>query len=231
MEMKVIKILLFLCFAIILQACSSSQPKAHENKKEPVKVYSNWQRVTVPNVGTFSIPPALEVRDFDSDITNEVKSNSDVISYIQAGTKGFMTTLEYKYTKVSLITLPLSKGDGPLLTLLTPLNITNVDLKGFDEGALASLQEGYAKYGGINYRWWPSKIIKVNGIDCIYTHFVGNVPSLKTPPVEEHYYTFFNRDRTHLLRVAYCEKDADYWTQGENNLINIVQTLDLINQS
>ena len=97
--MKVIKILLFLCFAIILQACSSSQPKAHENKKEPVKVYSNWQRVTVPNVGTFSIPPALEVRDFDSDITNEVKSNSDVISYIAAGTKGYMTTLEStKYT-------------------------------------------------------------------------------------------------------------------------------------
>ncbi|NLH46524.1 MAG: hypothetical protein GX451_10450 [Acholeplasmataceae bacterium] len=229
--MKVIKIFLLVCFAIILQACSSSQPKSHENTKEPVKVYSNWQRVTVPNVGTFSIPPALEVRDFDSDITNEVKSNSDVISYIQAGTKGFMTTLEYKYTRVSLITLPLSKGDGPLLTLLTPLNIANVDLKGFDEGTQKALQENYAKYGELNYRWWPSKIIHVNGVDCIYTHFVRNIPSLRTPPAEEHWYTFFNKGKMHVLKVAYWERDANYWAQGENNLMNIVQTLDLINQS
>ena len=230
--MKVIKIFLLVCFAIILQACSSSPPKAHENTKKTVKIYSSWQRVTVPNVGTFSIPSTLEVREFDSDVANEAISNSDVISYIQAGTKGYMTTAELtKYTKVSLITLPLSKTNEPLLTLLTPLNITNVDLKGFDEGAIASLQESYAKYGGINYRWWPSEIIYVNGINCIYTHFVINVPALKTLPVEEHCYTFFNKDRMHILRVAYWERDADYWTQGENNLKNIVQTLDLINQS
>ena len=226
--MKVIKIFLLVCFAIILQACSSSQPKSHENTKEPVKVYSNWQKIIVPNVGTLSIPPTLELRKN----TNEATSNSAEISYIEAGTKGYMTTVELtKYTKVSLATFPLSKTEGGDLKLLTPLNITNVDLKGFDEGTQKALQENYAKYGELNYRWWPSKIIHVNGVDCIYTHFVRNIPSLRTPPAEEHWYTFFNKGKMHVLKVAYWERDANYWAQGENNLMNIVQTLDLINQS
>ena len=74
-----------------------------------------------------------------------------------------MTTVELtKYTKVSLTTFPSSKRDGESLTLLTPLNVINVDLKGFDEGARKSLQEKYAKYGEFNYNWWPSKIIHVD---------------------------------------------------------------------
>ena len=226
--MKVIKIFLFICFAIILQACSSSQPKSHENTKEPVKVYNNWQKIIIPDVGTFALPPTLEL----GKNTNEATPNSAGISYIEAGTKGYMTTVELtKYTKVSLATFPLSKAEGGALTLLTPLNVTNVDLKGFDEGAQKALQENYAKYGELNYRWWPSKIIHVNGVDCVYTHFVRSIPSLKTLPVEEHWYTFFNRGKMHVLKVAYWERDANYWTKGENNLINIVQTLNLINQS
>ena len=225
--MKVIKVFLFICFAIILQACSSSQPKAQENTKKPVKVYNNWQKIVVPNIGTFEIPPTLEL----SKNTNNATSNSTENSYIEAGTKDYMTTVELtKYTKVSLATIPLSKEEGQSLTLLTPLNITNVNLKGFDEGTQKALQESYAKYGELNYRWWPSKIIHVNGVDCIYTHFVRSIPSLKTLPVEEHWYTFFNRGKMHVLKVAYWERDVNYWTQGENNLINIVQTLDLINQ-
>jgi hypothetical protein len=225
--MKVIKIILFICLAILLQACSSSQPKVHENTKEPVKVYNNWQKIKVPNVGTFAIPPTLELQKNIDDTT----ANSSRISDIEIGTKGYMTTVELtKYTKVSLTTFPSSKRDGESLTLLTPLNVINVDLKGFDEGARKSLQEKYAKYGEFNYNWWPSKIIHVNGIDCIYTHFVGNIPSLRTLPVEEHWYTFFNKSKIHVLKVAYWGKDSGYWTRGENNITNIVQTLDLINQ-
>lgn len=225
--MKVIKIFFFICLAIILQACSLLQPKPYGNTKEPVKVYDNWQKIIVPNIGTFAIPPTLEIESEEHKKkreNNPAYSMPTNLSYIEAGNKGYSDMESWtptKFARVYLLTVPASKEGKPLTLRTSIVDGVNINLKDFDS----------VRFGNedVNKKW-PSKVLHVSGIDCIYSHYVKKQPALNMQLVETHEYAFYNNSKMHLLTIQYLEEDDAYWQSEPNNLTNIVQTLDLIIQ-
>ena len=225
--MKVIRIFLLICLAIILQACSLFQSKSYEKTKEPVKVYDNWQKIVVPNIGTFAIPPTLEPESEEHKKkreNNPAYSIPTTLSYIEAGNKGY-SVMEFeaptKFARVYLLTVPASKEGKPLTLRTSIVDGVNINLKDFDA----------VRYGKDDViKNWPSKILHVNGIDSIYSHYVKKHPALHMQPVEIHEYAFYNNSKMHLLAIQYLEEDDAYWQSEPDNITKIVQTLDLINQ-
>ncbi|MDR1185491.1 MAG: hypothetical protein LBK67_11960 [Coriobacteriales bacterium] len=175
---------------------------------------SDWQRATIPNVGTIDIPPTMEVQSGDykeyvETARGELGVDSSGLQIViqQKGLNEFDTNSTYARIMVSEEVG--RQGDYDSLTFnmkdYSQADINELDVYLKSEIEAQSDSSGYAHLE----EWFPLKLETTNGMSCIhvsYTRFVQDNPLVMVDT-----YWFQDDYRMIALTVSYRIEDEQLW--------------------
>lgn len=183
---------------------------------------SGWERVYIKNVGSFDLPPTMEIQKGKyKEYVDEVKSINgfDVIQLTaqQSGLNKFDRDGFKKYARVMIETDFGSQDDFEKLDF----NIS--EYTGEDINELNSMFEHHFKQSVLGtglkiIEWNKLKIEKVNGMSCIHISYKRQL--LDKPLVLVNMYMFHNNDRMHTFTLSYRLSEEDYWKSDFITILN-----------
>lgn len=193
--------------------------------------YEGWENVVVPKVCSFQIPPTMELQ---SPAYTALMQKAVPSAFIgrQAGTiaqqKGLNNNEQAALRTYARIMVDYFDLEERMLKLDKKLSsLPSADLQSILRSYNDSLQESVndemkqlrdiGQNGQILY-WQPTKILNVNGRECLFTSYIRQTRD--NPPAVVLHYIFFNNDRIHMIRVAYREVHHAIWRDDLHKVIN-----------
>jgi hypothetical protein len=192
------------------------------------QVQDGWQKIYMKNVGSFDLPPTLEIQE--GKYKQEMDSFYNRIEYavpqLVAQPKGInnykQESLE-KYARVMLETKIGTSGDF----LKLGFNISEfseADIVDLNSTYKQQIQQGLTKISHKLITWYPLKIEKINGMSCMHLSFIRQLDD--NPIVLINMYIFQNNDRVHTLTLSYRLKEKENW---ENDFKSILKSFRITN--
>lgn len=172
-----------------------------------------WQRVYIKNVGSFDLPPSMEIQAGKyKEFLDEIKKIKGFDApHIVAQQKG-LNELEKegfgKYARVMIETAMGARGEYEKLDYNISL-LSQAEINALSSAFKRQLQQGFVGTGIKIIEWYPLKLEKVNGISCVHISYKRQLNN--KPFVLVNMYTFQNYDRMHTLKLSYRLSEADYW--------------------
>ena len=171
-----------------------------------------WQRIYVKNVGSFDLPPTMEIQNGKyKEFVDQVKKiqvyDAAQITAQQKGlnegnSKGFE-----KYARVMIETQIGKAGDfGKINFDLTEFQ---TQINELNSGFKQQIQQSFSGTGQKLIEWYPLKVEKINGMSCI--HICYKRQQNNNPIVFVNAYFFDNFDRNHIFTLSYRVSESEYW--------------------
>lgn len=198
-------------FLIILSAflinCSFGQTSP------PPPLPAGWERIYIKNVGSFDLPPTMEVqkgkyKEFVDEIKKIKGFDASQLTAQQKGLNEFGKEGFEKYARVMVETTFGSPGDFEKFNF-NIAEITQADISELNKIYKDQIQQSFLGTGLKLIEWYPLKVEKVNGVSCIHISYKRQLQD--KPFVLVHIYYFHNNDRMHNLTLSYRLSEADYW--------------------
>lgn len=179
----------------------------------PPQLTTGWERIYIKNVGSFDLPPTMEVqkgkyKEFNDEIRKIKGFDATQITAQQKGLNEFGKEGFAKYARVMLETTFGSIGDFEKLNFNIS-EYTQADIAELNTIYKQQLQQSFYGTGLKLIEWYPLKLEKVNGMSCIHISYKRQLQD--KPYVLVHIYYFHNNDRMHNLTLSYRLSEADYW--------------------
>jgi len=192
------------------------------------KLQNGWEKITIENIGSFDIPPTMELQSSEYRRRKEELSIEDTspfqIIVQQKGLNDFTIEGASKYARIMFKTEQGSRDTE--LTL-------DFDIKQFDAADIMELNNIFVAqitsesvgFDAKILEWYPIKIEKINGMSCIHTSYKRQLNN--NIPVIVHDYHFFNYYYDHTLMLSYRESEKHLW---EKDFITILKSLRIKNK-
>lgn len=174
---------------------------------------SGWQRIYIKNVGSFDLPPTMEVqkgkyKEFVDEIKKIKGFDASQLVAQQKGLNEFGKEGFEKYARVMVETTLGSFGDYEKLNFNIS-EYTQTDINELNKMFKQEIQNSFYGTGLKLIEWYPLKIEKVNGMSCIHISYKRQLQD--KPFVLVHMYVFHNNDRMHTFTLSYRLSEATYW--------------------
>ena len=232
-------IILFATLLFSLFGCGTT--KSAVSTVQQAKSYDRWITVKMNDEIEFQIPPILEIQeDRYTNIAKKADPNGYNILHApgrkrmvaqQKGLNDLSKEALSHYVR-SVIEIFEYPDDFPKFG--EPLNFSQKDVEEFGNAAAQVGREIPMTSGGktevlkIVSVTTPAKVVRVNGVECIFLAYdskLGNRPIVKNDV-----YFFFNRHKIYRLMTMIRSTEYNLWTNGNNDVRNIVQTIKLANK-
>lgn len=179
----------------------------------PPPLPTGWERIYIKNVGSFDLPPTMEVqkgkyREFIDELKKIKGFDATQLTAQQKGLNELGKEGFEKYARVMLETSFGSIGDFEKLNFNIS-EYTLADISELNTIYKQQLQQSFFGTGLKLIEWYPLKLEKVNGMSCIHISYKRQLQD--KPFVLVHIYYFHNNDRMHNLTLSYRLSEADYW--------------------
>lgn len=179
----------------------------------PPPLTAGWERIYIKNVGSFDLPPTMEVqkgkyKEFNDEVRKIKGFDATQITAQQKGLNEFGKEGFEKYARVMLETAFGSTGDFEKLNFSIS-EYTQADIAELNTIYKQQLQQSFYGTGLKLIEWYPLKLEKVNGMSCIHISYKRQLQD--KPFVLVHIYYFHNNDRMHNLTLSYRLSEADFW--------------------
>jgi hypothetical protein len=179
----------------------------------PPPLPTGWERIYIKNVGSFDLPPTMEVqkgkyKEFVDQIKKIKGFDASQLTAQQKGLNEFGKEGFEKYARVMVETTFGSPGDFEKFNF-NLAEITQADIAELNTIYKQQIQQGFLGTGLKLIEWYPLKVEKVNGVSCIHISYKRQLQD--KPFVLVHIYYFHNNDRMHNLTLSYRLSEADYW--------------------
>lgn len=175
-----------------------------------------WQRIYLKDVGSFDLPPTMEVQKGKyKEFVDEMKRIKGIdASQITAQPIGLNEKTKEgfeKYARVMVETKIGSPNDFEKLNF----NISAIQQSEISELNTVfkqQVQQGFLGTGLKVTEWYPLKIEKINGMSCIHISYKRQLND--KPYVLVNIYMFQNFDRRHIFTLSYRLSEAEYWKEN-----------------
>ena len=179
----------------------------------PPTVPIGWERIYIKNVGSFDLPPTMEVqkgkyKEFVDEIKKIKGFDATQLTAQQKGLNEFGKEGFEKYARVMVETTFGSVGDFEKLNF-NIATYTQADISELNTTYKQQIQQSFIGTGLKLIEWYPLKLEKVNGMSCIHISYKRQLQD--KPFVLVHIYYFHNNDRMHSLTLSYRLSEVDYW--------------------
>ena len=206
---------LLIAFIIILQQSIFGQVNA------PPSLQSGWERIYLKNVGSFDLPPTMEIqkgkyKEFNDEIRKIIGFDSPQLTAQQKGLNEFGKESFEKYARVMIETTLGSPGEFEKLTFNIS-EFTQSDINELNTIYKQEFQQGFLGTGIKIIEWYPLKLEKINMLSCIHVSYKRQLQD--KPYVMVHVYYFLNHDRMHTLTLSYRLSEADYWKADHASIL------------
>src|SRR5690554_3362063 len=166
--MRKINTLLFI-FILAIQFCfaqTSSLPT----------LPSGWERIYIKNVGSFDLPPTMEVqkgkyKEFIDELKKIKGFDATQLTAQQKGLNEFGKEGFEKYARVMIETTFGSQGDFEKLNFNIS-EYTQADISEMNTIYKQQIQQIFYGTGLKLIEWYPLKLEKVNGMSCIHISYI-----------------------------------------------------------
>jgi hypothetical protein len=174
---------------------------------------TGWERVFLKNVGSFDIPPTLEVQKGKyKEYADERKNIQGYdASQLVAQTKGlndFVKEGVEKYARVLMSTTIGAPGDYENLNF-NQTTYTQSDITELNKLYKQQILESFSGNNLNLIEWYPLKLEKVNGMSCIHISYKRQLQD--KPFVLVNTFIFHNYDRMHSITLSYRLSEENYW--------------------
>lgn len=174
---------------------------------------SGWERIYIKNVGSFDLPPTMEVQKgkYKAFIDELKKIKGFDATQLTAQQKGLNELGKEgfeKYARVMIETTFGSPGDFEKLNFNIS-EYTQADINELNSTFKQQIQQSFLNTGLKLIEWYQLKIEKINGMSCIHISYKRQLQD--KPFVLVHMYIFHNNDRMHTFTLSYRLSEADYW--------------------
>jgi hypothetical protein len=203
-----------------------------DSQSDPMPIINdNWERIIIENVGSFDIPPTMELQDgpykLNKNLLINTLSMNQMTSQIivqQKGLNNFSNGSSSRYARIIFKTETGSRDKGLFL---------NMDILRFSKDNISTLNDVYkdvtqselSSTGMKLLEWYPLQVEKINEMSCIHISYKRQMGN--NQPVIVHNYLFFNYDYDHSFIMSYRENEKDYW---ENDFRIILNSLKIRNR-
>ncbi|MDD3396514.1 MAG: hypothetical protein PHQ45_04740 [Acidaminococcaceae bacterium] len=206
--MKSIKLLLVISMLFLVVGCGKTAAP-----QITVSTYPNWVNIKVDQTAVFQVPPSLVK-------TENLKSGQGNVE-CQSQDKSKYAHVQFQ-TIASKEQLP-RYGQG--------LGLKQSEIANFGKITKETImeQEKFRNAQTSFSEWKDMQSEIINGVECLHISYLRQIE--KSPAVRVDRYTFFNKDRIHVLTVSYRQAEKDYWQSKDNKLDDIVTTLKINKRS
>ena len=189
-----------------------------------------WQTVSIPNLGTFQIPPSMEIqagtyKEASDAIQRKIQIpiNDDRVVIQQKRLNEYNKKAFQSYTRILVETDYGQSGEYENIT--THIDASKQELQALDTTFRKEMEESFSKISSTTpistklLSWTPVSIVQINGISMIklqYTRSMNNGPSVLV-----NLFLVQNNDRMHRITVSYRQSDANLW---KNDLDKVIYT-------
>lgn len=234
------KILALFLLSLMLFGCLFGEDKT---PKRPIaQTYKDWITVDVKGVGTFQIPPTMEVQTDEfrnAALKSANKLGSEAIIEAQKqralasqlgsvicqqkglNSEGVEGKASKNYARVVFSTIKVKDQKVP--TYGHALGLKAEDIKSFGEitkeGIIANEKPLSMKY----VKWEPMKSEIINGAECLVLSYDRQFKD--NPIVHVDRYTFFDEDRIFVMEISSRVSEKDIWHAKDKDINDIVTTL------
>lgn len=173
---------------------------------------SSWERIKIPNVGTMSIPPDMEVQDASYKAMKEelVGESSDTFVIQQRGLNEGSAEAQDTYARILVSYDQGEPGDYPE---------RDYDVDAYSSADVAELdsyfeQEMHAQLerNGIGViEWYPLEFTSLNGAPCLHMSYSRIGDAGETTQVDV--YGIPRNDRFVRVTLSYRVSDAGMWAE------------------
>lgn len=175
-------------------------------------VQIGWQRIYIKNVGSFDLPPTMEIqkgkfKEFVDQVKNIQGYDAAQITAQQNGlNKGNSKGFE-KYARVMIETQYGKAGDFDKINF--DMTEFQAQINEFNSGFKQQIQQSFSGTGQKLIDWYPLKIEKTNGMSCFHITYKRQLAD--NPIVLVNVYFLSNSDRQHTLTLSYRVSESEYW--------------------
>lgn len=179
----------------------------------PPTLSTGWERVYIKNVGSFDLPPTMEIqkgkyKEFVDEIKKIKGFDASQLTAQQKGLNEFGKEGFEKYARVMVETTLGAVGDFEKLNF-NITQYTQADILDLSSTYKQQIQQSFLGTGLKLIEWYPLKIEKVNGMSCIHISYRRQLQD--KPLVLVHMYIFHNNDRMHTFTLSYRISEVDFW--------------------
>lgn len=189
---------------------------------------AGWQRIYVKDVGSFDLPPSMELQKGKyKKFVDKIKHINGIdASQVTAQQKGLNSLDEKSFDKYARVMLETTFGsNGDFLRLdFNVIDYTQSDIKSLDLVYKDQLTQSFEGTGLKLVEWYPLVVEKVNGMSCIHLSYKRRLH--EKPVVMVHMYIFFNNDRSHTLILSYRLSEEKYW---KSDLVKVLKSFRITN--
>ena len=235
-------ILLVACVSVT--GCSFLNGGKSGGAETKIPTYQGWTTVNLKDIGTMQIPPTMEVQtsEYLKQLEASVQNDPDKLVKVQkenamglsfnaviCQTKGINASgkepgKDLKFAKVVFSIIPVQTK---VPSYGKPIGLNEAQIKEFGDITKESIMKNN-EFLGTNLKflkWEPMKSEIINGAECLhiaYERQLGNEPSVLIDR-----YIFFDKDRLFTFETAYRSTEKEYWHGKEQDIGNIVNTINL----
>lgn len=182
--------------------------------------HKDWETVSIPGVCTFQIPPTMEIQKGTFKVLSdkylkkilEIESSPDNVVVQPKGLNDFDESSVKGYSRIMIGTSRDQVGDyvnlnDPVVVSAEGLEEINTQAKTQLEATSASMASNGAMMKILT--WYPTKIVRVNGVDCILISYRRTMND--GPPALVKTYMIQNNDYLHTITTSFRESQRDVW--------------------
>jgi hypothetical protein len=184
----------------------------------------NWERIIIENVGSFEIPPTMELQDGPYKLSKNLLINTlsmnQMISQIIVQQKGLNNSSNDGFSRYARVIFKTETGsrDKGLFLNMDILQFSKDNILTLNDFYKDATQSEFSSTGMKLLEWYPLKVEKINEMSCIHISYKRQMGN--NQPVIEHTYHFFNYDYDHLFIMSYRENEKDYWENDFKIILN-----------
>lgn len=187
----------------------------------PPELQPEWERIYVKDVGSFDLPPTMEIqkgkyKELSNDFKRERLIDEVDIVAQQKGLNEFGKEGYKRYARIMFdtdIDLP-----GTFYDLYFSINqFKMTEINELNSLYLQSTNDSFIGTGLKVIEWHPLKIEKINEMSCIHLSYIRQLND--NPLVLVHIYMFHNNNMMHSLTMSYRLSESDYWKDDFNTAL------------
>jgi hypothetical protein len=201
-----LKVTFLIILCVFLISCSLGQTA-------PPPIPAGWERIYIKNLGSFDLPPTMEIqkgkyKEFVDEISKIKGIDASQLTAQQKRLNEFSKEGFEKYARVMVETSFGSPGDFEKFNF-NIAEFTQADISELNKIYKNQIQQSFLGTELKLIECYPLKVEKVNGVSCIHISYKRQLQD--KPFVLVHIYYFHNNDRMHSLILSYRLSEADYW--------------------
>jgi hypothetical protein len=202
-----------------------------KSSEKASKTETGWDKIEIQGVGTIDLPPILEIqgekfkklkeergKNFSSIVISEPK-----LVLQPKGVNDFDQNSLKRYARVILDFVDGNPGDFSRLT--DKLQFNSQEFTELNNDFKQQLTDGFKGTELRMTKWYPVKIVEINGMQCININYERVLR--EEAPVVVNVYRFQNYDRMHSLTISYRASEKGYWDDTLNKVLKSFKITDI----